>query len=245
MNIGEQSWTFVRAGRAIFTIADHMGPSLYPAVERPLSAFKPIPPHAALKLLEDADVGVDAEQLLTDLAAAGLIKGYARVIAENEATVRDSRIPRHIWEQIVTEDKVSDVFAGGSVRLGQGGKGPARSIIGIRFDERSVHTAAECHGLVLPAKTTIPEVKPNAGSSDLPKRDSQPVIKPVELEKAAPRRMGLAPDVLTVSIKEAMAILGVSRGTINNLINREKLEISKVGGRVLIAAESIRVLLAP
>ncbi|MBZ9647071.1 hypothetical protein K9B33_05920 [Sphingobium sp. 3R8] len=43
-----------------------------------MTSFRPIPPRAALAML-DAPI-IDAQIILSDLAAAGLVKGYARLL---------------------------------------------------------------------------------------------------------------------------------------------------------------------
>lgn len=65
----------------------------------------------------------DAESLLADFAAAGLIKTYALVrVVKPEGgpakTVRASQIPPKDWGRIVAEDKVDVALNGGTVRLG-------------------------------------------------------------------------------------------------------------------------------
>lgn len=211
-----------------------------------MSAFQPISPRAALQLLEAADIGVDCARLLADLAEAGRVKGYARLVetsAPGQAIteVRDGRIDRSIWKRIVIEDKVADVYAVGSVRLGNDAAGSV-SVLGIRFDEKSVQAAVADHGLVrpvpasraAPARKVVAEKPDPVSDRDLPETVAAP---------AAPRR-SLAPDAIGASIDEAAAVLGLGRGTIYKLIDSGTLDSKKIGRRRLVSAESIRGLMA-
>ncbi len=212
-----------------------------------MSAFQPISPRAALELLEAADVGLDCARLLVDLAEAGLVKGYARLVetaVPGQATseIRDSRIARTIWKRIVAEDKVADLYAAGSVRLGaDGGPAGSVSVLGIRFEEKSVRTAAVQHGAERPPLSPHPK-----SPAPVQTRSASPVAAAPEVpaqDLAAPRRT-LAPDAVGASVTDAAAVLGLSRGTIYKLIDAGTLESKKVGARRLVSADSIRALLA-
>jgi len=45
-----------------------------------VSAFRPISPKSALRLLDAAQIRADTQRMLVDLAVAGAVKGYARLI---------------------------------------------------------------------------------------------------------------------------------------------------------------------
>jgi excisionase family DNA binding protein len=62
---------------------------------------------------------------------------------------------------------------------------------------------------------------------------------------SAGRQRGvLDPGTVALSIQETADVLGVSKGTVNNLINQGKLTIRKVGRRTLVQADSVRAFLA-
>lgn len=210
-----------------------------------VSAFQPISPRAALQLLEAADIGVDCSRLLADLAEAGLVKGYARLVEVVEpgkpaAEVRDGRIDRAIWKRIVAEDRVADVFGVGSVRLGEDATGRA-SVLGIRFDEKSVIAAAAEHGREKSAPP--PQAKAPKAVVDQVAVAAKPAPTPPPVHVEQARRL-LPPDAVAASIDEAAAVLGLSRGTVYKLMDAGTLESKKVGARRLVSADSIRALLA-
>lgn len=213
-----------------------------------MSAFRPISPHAALQIFEEADIGADKQRLMANLAMAGVVKGYARLV-ETEAPgasrteLRDARIDRSLWRRIVAEEKIAEVYGEGSVHLDAKDHHtqPTRiSVIGIRFDAVSVRAAAADHGAAsaLCKAPALPVIKP------------QPAVAPVLAAESgalpAPSRLrpALAPESVQESIDDTAAILGVSRGTVYNLIKRGQLAVKKVGTRTLVLSDSIRALLA-
>ena len=214
-----------------------------------MSAFQPISPRAALRLLEDADTGVDCVRLLADLAEAGLIKGYARLQEVSETSgatseVRDARIDRPMWKRIVAEGKVAEVFGVGSVRLGIDSSDSA-SVLGIRFDEKSVKAAAVEHGRERQSAVTRRKPVPAATVQEI---RSEPIVPPATVAPAAtpakaPRKI-LAPDVVALSVDDTAEVLGMSRGTVYKLLEEGKLASKKIGGRRLVNADSVRGLLA-
>ena len=214
-----------------------------------MSAYNPISPRAAVQLLKSADVGVDCERLLADLAEAGSVKGYARLVetmlpGQAATEVRDGRIPRAIWKRVGAEDKVAEVYTAGSVRLGHddGDASGRVSVLGIRFDERSVRAAAAEHGRALspvqraPAGVPTPKAAPQATPAPPSVSTPAPALPPAS-------RRALAEDTVAVSIDDAAALLGLSRGTIYKMIDAGTVVSKKVGGRRLVAADSLRALL--
>lgn len=234
-------------------------------------AFIPISPAAARHLLHG--IGQEDEgTILSDFVEAGIIKAYARVVetltADGGRTeVRDAQIPRPLWKRIVAEDKVGHALATGTVKLqGDGlvGGRPAVMITGVRFNEANVRDVATQHGSTPPiAAPTMapPKTKPvpktagllplidmiNASPSASAK--SQATVEPVVGASApiatAPRIRATLPegDVM-VSIADTGDILGVSRGTVGNMVKRGDLISKKLGARTMIYAKSIRTLLA-
>jgi excisionase family DNA binding protein len=226
-------------------------------------AFVPISPAAARQLL-DGIGEVDSGVLLGDFVEHGLIKAYARVVETlstggGRQEVRDARIPTTIWKRIVAEDKLPDVWATSSVRLeGDGlvGGRPALNVIGIRFEERAIKDAAIKHAAdPVPASSRSPKVKATrqkapvaadepveVASAPVAGTDAPPLIIRAPSDAVEVDR-GLAADVLSVSVPRAMAIIDVSRTTIYKLLDEGKLNMTKVGGRTLVDADSIRGVL--
>ena len=223
-----------------------------------MTAFVPITPEAALEITGAAGT----PQVLADFAEAGLVKGYARLIetvgSEGRKEVRDQRISRDLWRRIIADGKVAEIWPGGTVRLvGDELKGgtPAVSIIGIRFDEKSIRTLTKEHGggamspkptasrstgKRTPPAASVSPTAPNAADACVPP-DEAPL--PSHADVRVPR--GMAPGAIALSIDETGAALGLGRTTIHKLINQGKLVATKVGGRTLIQADSIRALLTP
>ena len=215
-----------------------------------MSAFRPISPQAAVQILDAADVGINADARLLDLAVAGIVKGYARLIETDtpgkpHQEVRDSRIGRDLWRRIVHDNKTPDVYSAGSVHLEAVGDAAAMgrtSVIGIRFDAKSVHAAATDHGSIAPlpplVKATCSDTRPAptppiAAPTENAQAPLPPVTRPPLIEEGA----------VSISIEDAAAAIGVSRGTIYNWIAQGRLIAPKIGNRRLVSVDSIRALL--
>lgn len=202
-----------------------------------MTAHCPIPPAAAVAMLDHCDI--NAQSLIADLAEAGLIKAYARLlnISDGDAPseVRDSRIPRHIWRKIIERGKVDDVFSKGSVRLSyyEGNNLVSTTVIGIRFDDKSISAAAIQHGHSINATASKPPAQTfvaSIGTSKFPESVVESMRKQSPLEKGA----------LQLTITETMAALGIGRTFLYTLVKEGLLELKKTGGRSHITAESIR-----
>lgn len=217
--------------------------------------FNPIAPRKAAELVDMADLG-EASAVLADFAVAGLIKAYARIIETVDAggaraEVRDSRIPRDLWRRICDEGKVSDIWATGSVRLlGSDLRGgtPSVSLIGIRFDDKSLQTVISQHGgpitamakdvddtAAIPTTPTVAQVQPVQETIALPVPAAVPTKRV---------RQGLPEGAVTVTVAQAEAAIGLGRTTIDKLMKNGTLVRVKVGSRTLITVDSIRALLA-
>nr|WP_276046548.1 MULTISPECIES: helix-turn-helix domain-containing protein [unclassified Sphingomonas] len=57
-------------------------------------------------------------------------------------------------------------------------------------------------------------------------------------------RAALAPGTIALSKQETAEVLGVSIGTVNNLMSAGTLAYKKIGRRVLVQAESVRAYMA-
>lgn len=218
-------------------------------------AFVPISPAAARQLL--TGITASQDELLSDFVGAGLIKAYARVVETLSANggrseVRDAQLKRDMWKRVVAEGKLERLLATSSVTLEGdalvGGR-PSVIITGVRFNEANVRDVAAQH-CDAPSVVKRPEApkKPKAvmPAATPTSPDAPPFIEIPDVANCADRkiRAGLPNDAVTVSIKDAMDILDVSRGTIGNLIKRDVLEARKVGSRTLIVADSIRAILS-
>lgn len=228
-----------------------------------MTAFRPISPHDALQILDEAKIGADLQQLLANLAMAGVVKGYARLIetevpGATRTEVRDSRIDRSIWRRVLAEGRVADVYQAGSVHLGGQGATDRVSVIGIRFDASSVATAASEHGYTPPSKLVAaskaakpkaladPEQPTLALDSDAhdPTATHVDGVNDTKAERPKKARASLDPNTVALSVDEAAEVLGVSKGTVNNLVRAGKLTVTKIGRRTIVQADSVRALLA-
>ena len=122
-------------------------------------------------------------------------------------------------------------------------------ITGVRFNADNVRRVAHDHAVTAPiaAAASLPKVKAVNSSpasvppvSLAPRTNAPPLIETIP---AAPIMVGLPADVLSVSVKEAISILGVCRTTIYKLAGEGALTLVKVGGRSRILAEGICVML--
>ncbi|MCD2325021.1 hypothetical protein LQ953_13435 [Sphingomonas sp. IC-56] len=216
-----------------------------------MSAFNPIPPRRAAAIIEEAQLG-DPMRILVDFAAAGLVKGYARLIETAHADgtcaeVRDSRVPREVWKRIIEQGCAADILAVGTVRLPgshlRGGE-PSMSVIGIRFDDVSLQAVIEQHSA---------EARPLRALRAAPGviTPPQPVAAPAAISAqpaAAPRSQSPAASIpegaVTVTVQQAMAALGLGRTKVNQLMGQGRLTRVKVDTRTLITVDSIRTLLS-
>jgi hypothetical protein len=219
-----------------------------------VTAFVPISPAAALELLEGIGVP-NKEAALASYVEGGIIKAYAQVTVTidgrgGRAEVRDRRIDVETWSRIIDQDMICDVWSTGSARLaGDGitGGRPTVQIVGIRFDEKAVRDVVIKHSakpVVTPAplpKATKAAATPPIVSPSAP--DAPPLIEAaVSAPPLSMVKRGLAPDELCVSVTEAMEIIGISRTTIYKLRDQGKLIMTKIGGRTMVDASSIRNL---
>lgn len=202
-----------------------------------MTAFRPISPSAALAMLEGSDV--DARTLLADLAEAGIIKGYARLLKRGPVESRDCRIPRDVWSQIIAHQKVDDVFTQHSMRItpdGESASDQGIAALGIRFEEKSIAVAALQHGLLPPGLSAEPASAPTS-MPDFAVAVEEAPATPLRA-KPAPR---LVPEgALQLTVDETMAALGIGRTTLYKLVGEGQLVMKKTGGRSHVTAQSIR-----
>ena len=89
-----------------------------------------------------------------------------------------------------------------------------------------------------PVKTKSRDARPaNAPRIAAPAEETPPALPPVK------RRFLIEEGVVSISINDAAAAIGVSRGTVYKLIDQGQLVAVKIGNRRLIRVDSIRALL--
>lgn len=199
--------------------------------------FSSISPLKAVSFAEDAGIP-DARRLISDYAAAGLLKSYALVVETVEAgghrsAVRGGAVSAALWQRIVQEGATDDVWAGGTVRLIGGD--PEVRITGISFSEKHLQRLISRAAGEYAAKPS----KPPAGLNSAPAVKAKPPRSPASLGVDA-----IPAGAISVTVNQAMAALGLGRTKINELMGNGALERVKVGARTLITVESIRKLLS-
>lgn len=214
-----------------------------------MSAHTPLLPSKAIKLVEEAGLA-EAQSILADFAAAGLVKTYALMRTTISAgyapqSVRDAAIPSEVWQRIIADGKTAVASNGGTVRLvGSNliGGEPDVQITGIRFSEASLGNVlgrycsepkpiASCKAKEAPIPTQTSES--NAELSAEPHLNSSVKVQP-------PIRDG----DLTATIAQVMQSTGIGRTKINDLMNDGTLVRKKIGSRTVITVESIKRLLS-
>lgn len=206
-----------------------------------MPSHQPITPSRAVELVEASNLK-QAQSLLADFAAAGLIKTYAlvrdiRPVEGPSQTIRDAQIPAEEWERIISSDNIDEAFNGGTVRLEgsafrQGT--PSVQITGVSFSETSLVKVLERY--CAPSLAAISE-QPTAGLSKPADEDISKSAEPAKASaKPVPR---IRPGDLTASIAQTMQATGLKRTKIDDLMKQNKLVRKKVGRRTLITVESI------
>lgn len=207
-----------------------------------MSAFYPIAPLKAVEFVEAAGVS-GGRRLIADFAAAGMMKSYALVIETIEVggprhSVRDSTVPPALWDRIIREGLVDEVWTGGTVRLSAGhlvGGEPEVRITGVRFSEKHLQRLVDHHHgtQVRPA----PAVKAPAAAATVV--DDSHATTP---KRRQPDLNAIPPGALTVSVSQAQAALGLGRTKINELMNDGRLVRKKIDRSVRIEVASIYAL---
>ena len=209
---------------------------LFKPMEALLSAFQPITPQQAIAMAKGAGVQ-DARRVIIDFAAAGLVKGYALVcettIGNERTTIRGAAIPTDLWKRVQRDGLAESVWAGGTLRLEAvtADALPEVHITGVSFSEASLQRLVEHYGgsaPVTPKRAEPPQpVEPAAVPTASSPRRSAPAAIPV--------------DAVTVTVNQAMGMLGLGRTKINELMNDGRLVKRKFDRRTMIEVESIRL----
>lgn len=214
-----------------------------------MTAFHPIAPSKAVEFIEAAGVP-EARRILADFAAAGVVKTYALSIETVEvngkaACVRQSAVPADLWQRIIREGAVDDVWTGGTVRLKPTdliGGAPEVRITGVGFGEKYLQRVVDHH--------CGPQPKAPARSAAAPMK-VVPASVAVDPPAPAPHPVNKKPDpaairagALLATVKQAEAALGFGRTKINELMNDGTLVRVKKGHAVRIEVASIRAFAA-
>lgn len=209
--------------------------------------FVPATAVRALSLLEAAGVP-DARRLLTDYAAAGLIRSYALIIETVDAggpkpPDRGCAIAPDLWKRIVREGATPDVWTGGTVRLDasdfKGGL-PAVSITGVGFHEGDLDRIVKHHGghaSSVKRRTAAASEAPTE-----PVTEDGGVDEPVPRKSTKPATPPIPPGAIFASVAQAGAVLNFKRTKINELMNDGRLAWRKIDGATKIEVASIMAL---
>lgn len=210
-----------------------------------LTAFVPISPMKAIELVENAGI-LNARRVISDNAAAGLVKSYARVIetepvAGGKDRLLGAAVPVDLWQRIIREGVVEDVWTGGTVRLAAGdliGGAPAVDITGIGFAEKHLHETIEHHRGHVSATP-----RPKKPACEPAEEIAGPLSEPAA-ERHVPDPSAIPAGALLCTIKQAMAALGMGRTKVNEMVADGRLVRVKIDGAARIEVASIQRLIA-
>lgn len=217
-----------------------------------MSAFNPIAPRRAAELIEQAGIGNPAN-ILVGSSSIGLVKAYARMIETKNADgthsgVRDSRIPRDLWQRIADAEMGEQILSSFTVLLAAEPANPAVAISGIRFDDKSLlaligqHSAAARHS----NEMISPNVAERAQQvTEVAAKEAKVPDAAASSPKARPALSALPEGAVLVTVNQAMAALGLGRTKVNDLMVKGTLVRVKIDTRTLITSESIRALIPP
>ena len=210
-----------------------------------MSEFRPLSPKKAIELAETDGVE-DAARLIRDFAACGRIKSYAVVVETVEPgggrrTVRDATLPTELWQRMIEEGRDDDVWPGGTVRLPGadliGGK-PAVNITAVGFNPSDLRRMIDRHlGRASKPTGRAATRQPAAAAPQEPEARVSPATPAIGVA-------AIPAGAVTVTIKQAMAALGLGRTMVDKLCGEGRLDRRRVGGRALITVASIHALLA-
>lgn len=177
----------------------------------------------AAELVEAAGIA-DGKRILADFAAGGFVKSYALSIETFDTNgagtvVLGPKIPRAMWKRIVQAGRGSDVWSSGTVHLAG-----SAIITGITFKPDSIDWLIAHHAGV--AQSRRRKRKAVAAPVAPPVPNGAEVT--ADLRPELPRRRqadssAIPSGALLASVDQAMRALGLSRGTISNLLKRGTL----------------------
>lgn len=173
-----------------------------------------------------------------------MLKGYALVVETSAAgserhVKRQAAVPRDLWRRVIHQEVGESVWRGGTIRLkavpAEGW--PEVEITGLSFNPASVRRLASHYDkepIAHPdgAKLTpIPQVcRPQSANLN---RAS---------ELRVPEVYAIPPGAQTVTVKQAMAALGLGRTKVNQLMKEGRLIRVKIDKSTRITVESIKAL---
>lgn len=213
-----------------------------------MSAFQPIAPLKAVEFIEAAGVP-DARRLIADFAAAGLIKSYALSVETIEvsgrrACTRDGAISPDLWQRVIRDGVVDDVWTGGTVRLAGAsliGGEPEVRITGIRFAEKSLHRLVDHHRGDGPKPAPAKKANPAPAEPVEIVGDEPPVA--VSPPARQPDASAIPPGAEWCTVKQAQQATGFGRTKINEMMIDGRLVRKKIDSAVRIEVASLRALL--
>ncbi|GHH16175.1 hypothetical protein GCM10008023_19880 [Sphingomonas glacialis] len=203
----------------------------------------------AAQVVEAAGIE-DAQTIIADFAAAGLVKAYALAIETidatgNSASFRGATVPVDFWQRLILDSIVADVWVSGTFRLAGSeliGGAPAAVVTGITFNAKHIEWLIAHH-----EGTPIARRRKRKAKGAPKPAAARPVdevvvdvadVRPLR-RKADPA--AIPPGALLASMEQTMQALNKSRGTIYNLIEQGKLTRKETGLRsVSIEVASIR-----
>lgn len=216
-----------------------------------LNALTTMTPMKAAELVEAAGIE-DARRIIADFAAAGLVKSYALVIETIDARgvstcLRGATIPTEVWQRVVLDGIADNVWTGGTVRVAGGeliGSAPASVVTGITFNAKHIDWLISHHD-------GAPKLRRTRARPSQKKKPAQVVVAsppasgddhaPLQMHRRKPDPGAIPPGALLATIGQTMKALGLSRGTINNLLKRGTLVRKETGLRsVSIEVASIQ-----
>ncbi len=211
-----------------------------------MTEFVPATAVRALASLEAAGVP-DARRLLTDYAAAGLVRSYALIIESADASgpkqpARGSAVAADLWKRMVREGATHDVWTGGSVRLAADdliGGLPAISITGVGFHKGDLDWIVKHHG------GDGSRAERRAAASQAPREMVADVADAQTHSPKGGRKSEtppIPPGAIFASVAQAGAVLNFKRTKINELMNDGRLAWRKIDGATKIEVASIMAL---
>lgn len=208
--------------------------------------FYSLTPSMAVEFIEAAGVP-HGRRILSDFAAAGLIKAYAEVIetiADNGSadSLRGLVVRPELWQRIVREGVVGDVWTGGTVRLSAGeliGSLPEVRITAISFSERHLQRVVDRHRCARLARKVLPITAPVISPPPVTTETAEP---PLVVERSAGRgdMSAIPPGALLATVYQAQCALGLGRTKVTELMNDGTLVRKTIGRAVRIEVGSIQ-----
>jgi hypothetical protein len=189
-------------------------------------------------------IGVaDARQFIAAQAAASLVKSYAARIDTKHVggprhSVLGAAVASELWERIIEEGVLADVWDGGTVRLSPsdliGGR-PAVNITGIGFKASDLDRAIEIRR---GAPVRRPAQVKGPAATQQPSTDEPAMASAPGRQRKAPDLTPLHSGALLLTVRQAGAALAKGRTSIYKMIDEGKLE--RPEGETRVTTDSVR-----